>query len=161
MILPGMLTRTAPVLAMLLCAATLVIPYAVQAATKLGVYKGAGCDGIAGLEKFTTWLGARPDQTLEFISWKVLSNGTHWGLSCWRDNGQKDVVYSLPMLPDDGSAVLADGAAGKFDEFFTRYANLLVRFGFGSSTIRIGWEFNGDWYPWAAANDPESYKAYW
>jgi hypothetical protein len=24
--------------------------------------------------------------------------------------------------------------------------------------LRIGWEFNGDWYGWAAANDPASFK---
>jgi hypothetical protein len=143
------------------CALTLSMGVAVAGPAKLGVYKGAGCDGLKGLETFTAWLGYKPEQTLEFISWQVLSAGTTWGLGCWRDGGQKHVVYSLPMLPDDGSAVLADGAAGKFDELFRRYAAKLVQFGYGHATVRIGWEFNGEWYPWAASKDPKSYIEYW
>lgn len=132
-----------------------------QAAAKVGVYKGAGCDGIKGVAKFEAWLGRKPDLTLEFISWKVLSAGTTWGLGCWRDGGQKNVVFSIPMLPSDNSATLAEGAAGKFDAVFRDYAAKIVRFGFPDATIRIGWEFNGNWYPWAAEKDPESFKAYW
>lgn len=134
---------------------------AAQAPATIGVYKGAGCEGVKGLAKFGQWLGHTPPQTLEYISWKVLSAGTTWGVGCWRDAGQKAVVYSLPMLPDDGSATLAQGAAGKFDALYRNYAATLVRFGFGSSIVRIGWEFNGNWYPWAAEKDPQSFIAYW
>lgn len=158
---PGTLLRAFPLALMLLGATALIAPLTADARAKLGVYKGAGCDGVRGLEKFTQWLGFKPDLTLEFISWKVLSAGTTWGLGCWKKGGQKHVVYSLPMLPDDGSAVLADGAYGKFDMLFRRYAAKLVQFGFGDAVIRIGWEFNGEWYPWAASKDPQSYIEYW
>ena len=29
-----------------------------------------------------------------------------------------------------------------------------------TTVVRIGWEFNGNWMPWAASKDPESYKRY-
>jgi hypothetical protein len=44
---------------------------------------------------------------------------------------------------------------------YKTYAAKLVRHGFGESIIRIGWEFNADWYPWAAKHDPHSWVAYW
>jgi len=127
---------------------------------KVGVYKGAGCDGVKGAESFTKWFGRSPTQTLEFISWSVLSAGTTWGVGCWKNAKQKTVIYSLPMLPDKG-ATLADGAAGKFDTLFRNYATKLVAAGYGDTVIRIGWEFNGVWFPWAAEKDPQSYIAYW
>lgn len=129
--------------------------------TPAGVYLGAGCDGVKRLEAYERWLGRRVDQTLEFISWNVLSKGTTWGVRCWSKAGRKHVVYSMPMLPDDRSATLADGAAGKFDHLFATYASKLIENGYGNAIVRIGWEFNADWYPWAAKHDPQSWIAYW
>lgn len=128
---------------------------------KLGVYKGAGCAGAPRVREFERWLGRDTDQVLEFISWQVLQDGTTWAVRCWEEAGRKSVVYSLPMLPPDHSATLADGAQGKFDDLFRRYGAELVKHGYGGSIIRIGWEFNAAWYPWAASKDPESWVAYW
>lgn len=132
-----------------------------DANTPLGVYLGAGCDGVKRLDAYERWLGRDVDQTLEFISWKVLSKGTTWGVKCWSKAGRKNVVYSLPMLPDDKSATLADGAAGKLDHVFRTYAKRLVENGYGAAIVRIGWEFNADWYPWAAKHDPQAWIEYW
>lgn len=126
-----------------------------------GVYQGAGCDGVRRLEQFEQWSGIRPDHGLEFLSWDALERTSRWSMRCWSDAGMRTMTYSLPMLPADGSATLADGAAGRFDELFARFGAALVEEGFPDAIIRIGWEFNGDWYPWAAAKDPESWKAYW
>jgi len=127
----------------------------------LGVYLGAGCTGADRVPKFREWLGRDPDQTLEFIAWDVLKKGTTWGVKCWSKAGRKRVVYSLPMLPPDKSATLADGAAGTFDAMFRDYATKLVQNGYKNAIIRIGWEFNADWYPWAAKQDPQAWIAYW
>ena len=146
-------------------AALAMVPIAAQTAdarsVPLGVYLGAGCTGTERLPKFREWLGRDPDQTLEFISWDVLSKGTTWGVKCWSKAGRKNVVYSLPMLPPNKSATLADGAAGKFDDLFRNYATKLVQNGYGNAIVRIGWEFNADWYPWAAKHDPDNWIAYW
>lgn len=129
--------------------------------TPVGVYLGAGCDGVKRLDAFRGWLGRDPAQMLEFISWNVLSKGTTWGVKCWAKAERKNVVFSLPMLPENKSATLAEGAAGKFDHLFRNYAQKLVENGFGHSIIRIGWEFNADWYPWAAKHDPQAWVTYW
>ena len=127
----------------------------------LGVYQGAGCDGVNRLREFVRWFGGKPDLVVDFLSWQPLRQASVWAPKCWADAGQKVVVYSLPMLPDDHSATLADGAAGRLDAIFRNYAGVLVRYGYADSIIRIGWEFNGNWYPWQAQNDPQSWVTYW
>ena len=134
---------------------------AIDGAARIGVYKGAGCAGAPGVQKFERWLGRDTDLVLEFISWPVLQDSSTWAVRCWAAAGRKSVVYSLPMLPPDHSATLAQGAQGKFDQLFSNYGAALVKNGYANAVIRIGWEFNAEWYAWAASKDPESWVAYW
>lgn len=132
-----------------------------HAEVPLGLYKGAGCSGRDSLPAFTAWLGRKPERMLEFMSWSTMVANSTWSMRCWSAGGIKLVTYSVPMLPEDGSATLAEGAAGKFDSIFTTLAASLVATGYSEAIIRIGWEFNGDWYAWAAAKDPQAWIAYW
>ncbi|MET0657551.1 MAG: glycosyl hydrolase [Steroidobacteraceae bacterium] len=127
----------------------------------LGVYDGAGCTGTKRLPSFESWLGRKPQRVLDFIAWKEGRSGWNWVLGCWNAANIEALTISVPMLPSDGAATLAQGAAGKFDAMFADLALDLVKRGFANAIVRIGWEFNGDWYPWAAAKDPESWIAYW
>ena len=124
----------------------------------LGVYLGAGCKGTDRLKEFQSWLGRDVDQTLEFIGWNVLSDGTSWGVNCWNRAAQA-VVYSIPMLPWKTS--LREGANGKFDDLFRNYGALLVKSGYADVVLRMGWEFNANWYAWSATKDPEAYVDCW
>ena len=36
-----------------------------------------------------------------------------------------------------------------------------MNYGFADATIRLGWEFNGNWFAWAASNDPAAFITYW
>lgn len=128
----------------------------------LGVYEGNGCDGVTSLTGFVSWFGRQPDHVLDFFasdSWTSMMDDATWAVSCWKRQG-KTVVFSVPMLPKDGST-LAQGAAGKFDDKFRTLAKLLVDNGYGNATIRLGWEFNGGWYAWAAKQDPANWILYW
>ena len=124
----------------------------------MGVYLGAGCKGTERLKNFQRWLGRDVDQTLEFIGWDVLQQGTTWGVKCWSKAAQA-VVYSLPMLPSKGS--LRDAANGQFDDLYRTYGGLLVTNGYRDCVIRLGWEFNANWYPWSATKDPEAWADAW
>ncbi len=128
---------------------------------RFGAYLGAGCTGTGRLPAYQQWLRRDVDQMLEFVSWDVLTATSAWAIKCWHTAGQKSVVYSLPMLPPDRSAKLADGASGKFDDLFAKYAAQLVKWGYGESVLRIGWEFNANWYAWDASKDPQAWVAYW
>ena len=37
----------------------------------------------------------------------------------------------------------------------------MVAAGQGSSIVRLGWEFNGIWFPWGAAGHAGQFVAYW
>ena len=127
----------------------------------LGVFRGAvNTPGVAGWE---FWLGRPAYRVLDFLareSWDKIAAPTWWvdGWSRSPYNGR--VVYSVPMLPDTPSS-LAAGAGGAYDHYFERLAQLLVARGQGGATIRLGWEFNGDWYRWNAAVDPAAFVTYW
>lgn len=68
------------------------------------------------------------------------------------------IICSTPMMPDDGTT-LAQVAAGAGDVYFQAVAADIKNLGFLSPIIRIGWEFNGNWYPWAARNLETNYIA--
>ena len=132
-----------------------------QSAALLGIYGGAGCTGVQAHESFANFLGRRPQHALEFMTWASLNENSAWSMNCWKSGGIESITYSVPMLPADGSATLADGAAGRFDDVFRAFANRLVERGYPNAIVRIGWEFNGEWYAWAASKDPQNWIAYW
>jgi len=128
-----------------------------------GVYQGNGCDGVKRLGSYVSWLGRDPDFVLDFFasdSWQSMQGDASWTVKCWAKQ-QRKVVFSVPMLINSKEVSLADGAAGKYDDQFTQLAQLLVANGYGDAIIRLGWEFNGGWYPWAAKKDPENWVKYW
>jgi hypothetical protein len=133
-----------------------------SAASALGVYQGNGCDGLTSLAGFNSWFGRQPDFVLDFFasdSWTSMMGDATWAVSCW-NRQSKTVVFSVPMLPSDGST-LAQGANGQFDDKFRALATMLASKGHGKSIIRLGWEFNGGWYAWAAKKDPANWVKYW
>lgn len=127
----------------------------------LGAYLGAGCTGVKRLAAYEQWLNREVDQMVEFVAWDVLHASGNWGPKCWEKGGQENVVYSIPMLPPGQISSLAEGAKGQLDHLFRRYGGVLAKHGYGNSILRIGWEFNAEWYPWAASKDPKSWVTYW
>ncbi|HSI13393.1 MAG TPA: glycosyl hydrolase [Chthoniobacter sp.] len=111
-------------------------------------------------------------------SWANLS-GPNWLLTpaaSWlRKNPGGSYVLSVGMLPGSGSTPLAGtslakGAAGAYNSYFTTLAQNLVAHGLADNTvIRLGWEFNGNWYPWKVTHangsgfddTPANFAAYW
>ena len=53
------------------------------------------------------------------------------------------------------------GADGGADGYYETLAQNLVAAGFGSSYIRLGWEFNADWMGWGICNEDGSGLASW
>lgn len=131
-------------------------------ATEIGAYRGPGCNGREAMGVFEGFLGRKAERTVDALnqeSWAEMKSSIPWIARCWRGSGI-GLTLSVPMLPRDGSGTLAEGAAGAYDAIFISTARALVQNGLADAVIRIGWEFNGDWMPWAAAHDPEGYKAY-
>jgi len=151
----------------------------------LGVYEA--CLGTQKTDAYAAWLHRTViwgHDTIPFgngSTWDHIA-GTYddWFYKPWAEwvhamPGRR-MVFSIPLLPGPpdrsgptqgpgaGEAVsLADGAAGKYNAYFKGLAETLVRQGLGDSILRLGWEWNGNWYAWKVmtTDDAHNYGAYW
>ena len=135
----------------------------------LGLYDGKS--GPAGIETAATWLGSSgsvkyAEDFVDATNWSNIS--APWQLSNWKGNPYT-MVWGIPMLPCGGSNTqcptnvsdynqVANGGA---DSYFKTLAKNLVANGFGSSYIRLGWEFNGTVMGWSICNQEGSGLTSW
>jgi hypothetical protein len=123
---------------------------------RFGVYTGPGADGVAAAREFERTTGAPLSQQLDFASadsWDGIT-GPSWLLDPHAASDRR-LEYALPMFPDTGS--LRACADGRYDPHWAQLAHNLVGVGLADTIVRPGWEFNGDWYPWAADGHTEQY----
>jgi hypothetical protein len=65
---------------------------------------------------------------------------------------------AVPML-SNGKDTFEQCAAGAYDVHFRALGRTLKKYGREDSYIRLGWEGNGDWYPWSANGNTGGWKA--
>lgn len=131
---------------------------------RFGAYTGAGCTGSAETGAFERLIGRPVDIVIDFLAydtWEGMIGACGWATGCWKAAGHKDLVVSVAMLVKAGAPTLAQGAAGQFDQHYRDLARKLIENGYGNCVVRIGWEFNGDWYPWTARGHTEDFKGCW
>ncbi len=120
--------------------------------------------------QYEDWLHRPIDYLLQFPpynTWAHLTGSTpglglDWWCKQFKDYPNKaKLVISLAMFPPGGT--LAAGAAGTYDAQWQKVGAKLLEYGFHNSMLRIGWEFNGNWYPWGCTNTQHflDYRAYW
>jgi beta-mannanase len=125
---------------------------------QLGVYEGSG--DVAGVQAFEGWLGRSVSIAHDFLpdsTWEDIANP--WNVGRWAPTRYR-MLYSVPLIPATGGTLQA-GAAGNYNTYFVRLAQLLVAKGESDAILRLGWEFNGGWYRWTAKNDPAAFSGYW
>lgn len=128
-------------------------------AAPLYVYKGNGSDGRKALPAFEQFIGRKVDGVVDFVaydSWASFDSDAAWGIGGWKGSGYK-LAESVPLTVAGTS--LADVAAGKQDAHFVKLAQTLVSNGFPDAYLRLGWEFNGGWYPWAFKGREKDFSA--
>ena len=135
----------------------------------LGLY-----DGLfkpSGIETAATWLGSSAsiryaEDFVDATSWTNISEP--WQLGGWKDSPYT-MVWGVPMVPCGGPSTqcatnvsdyneVADGGA---DGYYKTLAQSLVSNGFGSSYIRLGWEFNGTYMGWSICNQEATGLTSW
>jgi alpha-tubulin suppressor-like RCC1 family protein len=122
-------------------------------------------------DQFYIWLNRNVNVTIEGAS---LSNAAWTDIEgdAWffRQSGpymashpKARCAICVPLLPTTGGATLATGATGAYNTYFQTLAQNLVAGGMGNSIIRLGWEFNGNWYAWHVATDADAvnFAAFW
>lgn len=105
----------------------------------------------ADATQFEAWVG-RPVDGVQLHtgreSWEDWSGSIGWLLDVWSEQS-RPIFWSLQLLPR--GAPLAEGAAGAYDGHYVAAARTLATGQpEGRIFLRTGWEFNGDWMPWAA-----------
>lgn len=131
-----------------------------------GAYTGAG--NPSGLARFASWRGASTPVAVDYLGhdhWSDISE-PDWLLKRWQPyvSHGGTLVLGVPIVVAQGGT-FADGALGAYDSAFRALADRLVSYGEGSTIIRLGWEFNGSWYPWSiegsGPNDVSAFIADW
>ena len=138
-------------------------------AAGLGFYDGNSSP--AGIETAASWLGSASSvkyaqDFVDATDWSHIDDP--WQLSNW-EGSPYQMVWGVPMLPCGAPATqcatnVADYnlvATGGADGYYETLAQNLVAAGFGSSYIRLGWEFNADWMGWGICNEDGSGLASW
>jgi hypothetical protein len=102
---------------------------------------------------FGRWRRARTDVALVYgarQNWEVIENPS-WIFDAWR-NAHQTVVISAAPWPETGGSLLAC-SRGDYDAHWSRFGRNVTRAGMaGRVVVRLAWEFNGNWNPWAATN---------
>lgn len=126
---------------------------------------------------FSSWLGATVTTRVTFAAY------THWSdiaspfqlnaTASWCNQGpQYQEVITLALLPQgtnfnggtpsqtEPNAFLTDVTAGTNDTYFKSCAQAIQAKGIANQVIiRLGWECNGNWYPWGIATNKAGYNS--
>ena len=143
----------------------------------LGLYEWSLKSGLC--QSRTQWMATSMNRNTLWIedflatdSWASLEGDSYeFNLAAQflRDNPGSSFVLTVGLLPGSGNTPLsgtslANGAAGDYNSYFAALAQNLVTAGIASRTIiRLGHEFNGNWYAWQVDTDTDAhnYAAYW
>ena len=120
--------------------------------------------------------GATPASVAGFGAWRgrPVDVVTAWGnRATWNDitdpaflykqwqGTSKTLALGVAMLPEHVAGVsLQACAAGDYNAHWRQFGTNIAAYGLGRSVIRLGWEFNGNWYAWQATN-PVTWAACW
>ena len=116
---------------------------------------------LSNAVEYGRWRNRAPEALVIYAAhetWADLTGGE--GLMITLAGYDGTLVFSLPPLPSEKDATLADVAAGKYDVTYQTVADQLAKHGFGNAIVRVGWEANLDWSPWSAtAANASQYQA--
>jgi hypothetical protein len=139
---------------------TAVLPNRSGLSWASGVYVSS--DTVAATEAFAAWRGRPVDVVVAWsgrTTWSDIVSPS-WLYQIWAGTPYTKVFGVAPIPEGDGST-LAACAAGDYNEKWVQFGNNIKAAGLDDETIvRLGWEFNGDWYKWQADN-PAQFAACW
>jgi hypothetical protein len=135
-------------------------------ATRSGLSWASGAyplnDSPAGAAAFASWRG-RPLDVVDAWSaratWEDIVDPT-WLYQRWK--GQRyTMAFGVAMLPERVAGVsLVACADGEYNTYWREFGKVISSYRLGDSIIRLGWEFNGNWFLWQATN-PKVWAECW
>jgi hypothetical protein len=150
-------------------AAALLFPGSLSA-TEVCVFERSACPkacpAIESVQAFSRWVGRPINRITDFsggANWDDLAEHSFNKAQYWHQHAPgMHLTLAVPMLPSDGGrSSLAEGASGAYDAHFRALAAKLAEAGEGDAELRLGWEFNGNWFGWRASADPQAFVTFW
>jgi hypothetical protein len=125
-----------------------------------GVYMPSGSPAV--YDSFGAWRGHRIDVAVLWTArqtWSDMVN-PNWLYQTWAGTPVTKVI-GLPPIPEGDNATMAGCAKGAYDGKWSTFAKNIKAAGMDDETIiRLGWEFNGNWYKWSAKS-PRQFASCW
>jgi hypothetical protein len=129
-------------------------PVMANAGLSIGAFTGGSNPSLAA--KFETWLGRKSDYAVDFFSdtgytgSDPMAGSASWVVGQWAAANRPDrnMLFSVPLSTVQDPS-LRNVASGIYDAQFQQVAKSIAA-RYPNAIIRIGWEFNGNWYPWSA-----------
>ncbi len=123
---------------------------------------GMACPYREDPDEFARWRGSRVDALggwASRTSWAAMRR--YFGGHLRRDFVSKApiMVLGLPLLTNESRGDFAGCTRGKYDAHFRNVALKLKRYTSTTKIIRLGWEANGNWYPWSIKGKYSEYKS--
>jgi len=126
----------------------------------LGMYAGEA--NPFGVAAFGLETGTLPSYATDYLDksdgWAGLDAATN--IKAWSPT-RYHLVIGVPILP--GVGTLAQGATGAYNQYFKVLGENLVADHEADAVLRLGWEFNGNWFRWSVATsaDAVNFVAFW
>jgi len=113
------------------------------------------------IQQFEKWLGCPVPHLMVFTdqaSWEGIG-WPQWFIDQFRAL-DRPVLWSVAMIPKHAS--LKDSATGAYNRYYVSAAQALAKtkpWPDGTIRVRLGWELNGNWFPWAARGKEKEFVA--
>jgi len=95
-----------------------------------------------------------------------VGNGTTFPYQWQTVSPHPNMTISVPLAfggqsPSQsvGTSEMAAVANGTYDSQYTQLVNYAMGAGYTNITWRLGWEFDGNWFPWSSYNNPTEFVA--
>jgi hypothetical protein len=123
-----------------------------------GAYGGG--DNPAGIAAFDAATGTHVSLASDYLpgssGWGGMDGSAGTAVAqlahIWASTGDA-LSLGVPIIPTSAGApvgTLATGATGAYNSYFVTLAQTLVSGGEAGAYLRLGWEFDGSWFPWNA-----------
>jgi hypothetical protein len=123
--------------------------------TAIGVFATSS----AAVQQFEDWIGKGVDfvsANTGRASWSDWQSSIDWTAS-WTKSLNIPVHWTIPMFANGGNLTAA--ATGDYDAHYLQAAKDILAASAGQDkiVIRVGAEFNGSWFPWAAKGHEQDF----
>lgn len=99
---------------------------------------------------FDAWAGFHQDFLTSFINCDTWANAaaSDWGFDIMSQQPPGENIEEIVCISTDEDPSLADTASGMYDTYIQQVGQLFIKHGYPNAIIRLGHEFDGNWYPW-------------